>query len=296
MLLLTGATGTVGRPLLARLVAARQPVRCLVRDPGRLGGLAGAGGVEIVVGDLAQAEGFAGLLRGVDTVVHLAAPLRDQPAGSIEALTADATARLLAAAEAAGVRRFLFFSVLGAADDSPARLLRAKAVAERAVVQSPVASTVFAPGWIYDREDPFVVLTRRLARLPVVLVSGSGRARFQPIWAEDVADCVVAALALGERAAGMRLELAGPEVLSYEEIVRVVAGGRSRPVVHVPLGVVRAGLGAGERVLGGRRMPATWEEAQLLELTLLSERGDGDVRRLGVRPRALRDVLGEDLP
>src|SRR5579863_6102330 len=101
VLLLTGATGTIGLPLLRRLTAAGTPVRCLVRDPRRLGSQRVR--VQIVLGDLADPFSFRHALRGVDTVVHLAAPIRDQPAGSIEELAGVAAWRLARAAELAGV-------------------------------------------------------------------------------------------------------------------------------------------------------------------------------------------------
>ena len=84
MLLLTGATGTIGRPLLRRLVAAGVPVRCLVRDPRRLGSERVR--VQIALGDLADPLSFRHALRGVETVIHLAASIRDQDHGSIEEL------------------------------------------------------------------------------------------------------------------------------------------------------------------------------------------------------------------
>jgi uncharacterized protein YbjT (DUF2867 family) len=277
VILVTGATGTVGRALLSRLRAGPAPVRCLVRSAARV-----PAGVEVVLGDLADFQGFPSAVRGVEAVVHLAGPLRDQPGGTIEALTTDATVALAAAAERAGVRHFVFFSVLGATEASPARLLRAKAAAERALAASGLAVTVLAPAWIYDRDDPFMAVTRRLARLPVVPISGSGRARFEPIWAGDVAECVVGALAA---ATPGHFELAGPEVLSYEQITRV-ALGRPRRIVHLPLGLVRPGL----RALGPLA-PASWEEVSLLELELLSAGGTADAERLGVRPRRMAEVL-----
>ena len=131
MLLLTGATGRVGSALLRRLTAARIPVRCLVRDPKRLG--AERVRVQIALGDLADPPSFRNALRGVDTVVHLAASRRDQARGSIEELNGIATWRLVQAAERAGVEHFVFTSALGASAHSRARFLRAKALAERAV-------------------------------------------------------------------------------------------------------------------------------------------------------------------
>ncbi|MDX6639772.1 MAG: hypothetical protein QOF12_783, partial [Solirubrobacteraceae bacterium] len=113
MLLLTGATGLVGSALLRRLVTAEgrpQPVRCLVRDPRRLG--PDRVRVQIALGDLADPPSFRNALRGVSTVVHLAATIRDQPRGSIEELNGVATWRMVQAAERAGVNRFMFFSSL----------------------------------------------------------------------------------------------------------------------------------------------------------------------------------------
>ena len=143
MLLLTGATGLVGRPLLRRLTAAGEPVRCLVRDPRRLG--ADRVRVQIALGDLADPPSFRNAMRGVRTVVHLARRIRDQPAGSIEELNGIATWRMVQAAERAGVEHFVFMSSLGAVSHDRTRYLRAKALAERAVLASDVRHTVFAP-------------------------------------------------------------------------------------------------------------------------------------------------------
>src|SRR3954452_10919689 len=187
MLLLTGATGLVGSALLRRLVAEGTPVRCLVRDPRRLG--AERVRVQIALGDLADPPSFRNALRGVDEVVHLAATIRDQPRGSIEELNGIATWRLVQAAEHAGVQRFVFFSALNASSHNRPRFLRAKALAEEAVRESGLHYTIFAPSIVYAPGDPFLTLLDRFALLPVMPVSGRGEARFEPIWAEDVADC-----------------------------------------------------------------------------------------------------------
>ena len=216
MILLTGATGTVGSALLRRLTSDGRPVRALVRDGQRLGDQRVR--VQIALGDLADPPSFRNALRGVDTVVHLAASIRDQPRGSIEELNALATLRLIRAAERVGVERFVFFSALGATHHSRTRFFRAKALAEEAVQESSLDTTVFRPSIIYAQGDPWLTLLGRLGRLPAVPVSGSGDALYQPIWAEDVADAVMAALTNGN-AGGY--ELAGPETLSYDDIVRV---------------------------------------------------------------------------
>jgi NADH dehydrogenase len=294
VLLLTGATGTIGLPLLRRLTANGTPVRCLVRDPRRLGPERVR--VQIALGDLSDHLSFRHALRGVDTVVHLASVIRDQPTGSIEELAGVATWRLVKAAERAGVQRFVFFSALGASTRSRSRLMQAKAVAERALVESSLQHTVFAPGWVYSPSDQFLRLTQRMSLLPAMPIPGSGRATFQPIWAEDVADCVMAVLPGGTHAAesdGARYELAGPETLSYRDIVETALRSfhRRRPIVSVPPRAVRRMLKTAELLMGPAAF-ATWDEAELLEISMTTPHGTADAERLGVRPKPMRAVLG----
>jgi NADH dehydrogenase len=294
VILLTGATGTVGQALLPLLIETGEELRALVRDPRGLG--RHRVDVRITLGDLAEMGDpriRRQALRGVHTVIHLAAAIRDQPAARVEELNGLATARLLRAAEQAGVERFVFFSALGTSEFQRTRFFRAKALAEAAVMESPLRSTVFAPSIVYDRDDPWVRLMRRLALLPALPISGSGEAAFQPIWARDVARCVIAELersAEGDDAA--RYELAGPETLTYKEMGELIARsiGRNRPVVNVPLNLVRLGLQGVRRVVGNAAF-ATWEEAELMEVSMVSDRGDADARALGVEPRRMEEVL-----
>jgi NADH dehydrogenase len=198
--------------------------------------------------------------------------------------------RLLQAAEHAGVRRFVFFSALDAGAAQRTRFFRAKWVAERAVETSPLETSVFAPSIVYDHSDPWITLLRRFSFLPVLPVSGEGRAAFQPIWAQDVAECVVAALASEELRP--RYELAGPETLTYDQMSDLVSriAGRPRDLVHVPLPLIKASLEA-LRIVFGQAVFATWEEAELMEVAMTSERGTADAQALGVEPRSMSDVL-----
>ena len=289
MILLTGGTGTIGAPLLRRLNATGEPVRCLVRDPRHLGPERVR--VQIALGDLANPASFRNAMRGVDTVIHLAAAIRDQPAGSIEELNGVATLRLVRAAEREGAKRFLFFSAIGASLHSPARFFRAKALAEQAVEEADIETTVFAPSIVYSPGDPWITLLNRLSRLPVAPVSGSGEALYQPIWADDVADCVMAALSSSNGTG--RYELAGPESLTYDGIVKTAmrAFGRRRRLLHVPLPVVHGSLKLAE-AFAGPSVFATWEEAELMELSMTTSKGTADAESLGVKPRPMASVLG----
>lgn len=289
MLLLTGATGQVGSALLGRLLAEGAAVRCLVRDPRRLG--ARRVRVQIALGDLADPPSFRNAMRGVDTVVHLAAAIRDQPRGSIEELGGIATWRMVQAAERAGVERFLFFSALGASTHSRARFLRAKALAERAVREAGLRSIVFSPSIVYAPGDRWLTLLERLALLPAMPLPGGGRAVYQPIWAEDAADCVMGALRASQGSHD-RYDLAGPQTLSHDQIARLVLRSlnRRRPLVHVPSPIVSRGLRLVEAAAGMRAF-ATWDEAELLEVPMVSAGGSADAERLGVTPQPMGAVL-----
>lgn len=319
MLLLTGATGQVGAALLRRLLAEGVSVRCLVRDPRRLG--AQRVRVQIALGDLTDPPSFRNAMRGVETVVHLAGSTRDQRRGSIEELNGIATWRMVQAARESGVQRFVFFSALGASTHHRGRFFRAKAHAERAVLESGLRCILFAPSLVYSPHDRWLRLLERLSLLPVVPVAGGGKALYQPIWSEDVADCVAIALRsdLGTngaegmngaeeavrgdahrsgpryepRRAGPRHELAGPETLSHDEIVRIVlrSQGRGKPLLHLPTAATSRSLRLLERAMG-ERTPVTWDEAELLQVPMLAERGSADVRALGVSPQRIAAVLG----
>jgi NADH dehydrogenase len=291
LILLTGATGNVGSQVLRRLTARGERVRVLVRDPRRLGNERVR--VQIALGDLSDPASFRNALRGVETVVHLAASIRDQPRASIEELNGVATLRLVRAAERARTERFVFFSAIGASLHSRARFFRAKALAERAVEESDLATTVFAPSIVYSPDDPWVTLLRRMSLLPAMPIAGSGRARYQPIWAGDVADCVIAALDNKGANGRRRFDLAGPETLSYDDIARVAlrSFGRQRRLLHVPLPFVRGGLRSVGAISRNKAF-ATWEEAELMEIPMTSPGGSADAESLGVHPLRMSAVLG----
>jgi uncharacterized protein YbjT (DUF2867 family) len=286
MILLTGGTGVVGSALLPMLLDQGHDVRCLVRDPRRLG--ANRVRVQLSLADLGDPRGLRHAVRGVDTVIHLAAAMRDQPPRKVEEITALGTHRLLSAAEHSGVKRFIFFSALGATSFQRTRFFRSKALAEQRVTASPLETTIFAPSIIYDLDDTWVTWIRRLALLPLLPISGRGQSGYEPIWAQDVARAVLASL---DVPAG-RFELAGPERLTYEQQARLIAAsaGRDRPSIHIPLPFVRSALIWMRRIFGDVAF-ATWEEAELLEVPMISERGSADVRGLGVDPARMEAVL-----
>jgi uncharacterized protein YbjT (DUF2867 family) len=267
VLLLTGATGRVGSALLPRLTTRGEAVRCLVRDPRRLGSARVR--VQIALGDLADPASFRHALRGVRTVVHLAGAWRDQPAAGLEELNGLATWRLLRASERAGVERFVFLSPLGAAPQHALRVQRAKALAERAVQDAAMATVTFRSSAIYVPGE---------SRVP--LLAGAGEARIQSICAADVAACLLAGLD-GPGGDHRDYELAGPEELTWRRFATLAAGRR---VPAVPPAVLRPALRAYEALTGPAAL-LTWDEAARATASMTTPRGTADALELGVTPR-----------
>jgi uncharacterized protein YbjT (DUF2867 family) len=273
VLLLTGATGRVGSALLPLLMARGAAVRCLVRDPRRLG--AARVRVQIALGDLADPASFRHSLRGVSTVVHLAGAWRDQPAAGLEELNGLATWRLLRAAERAGVERFVFLAPLGAGPRHQLRVHRAKALAEAAVQDAAMATTTLRSSLIYAARES-----------RPRLLAGPADARVQPICAADVAACVLAAL--DRSAAGHeRFELAGPHELSWRGFAALAARGR---VLAVPPVALRPAL-RGYEALAGPAALITWDEAARSLTAMTTPRGTAGANELGGSPRAPAEVL-----
>jgi uncharacterized protein YbjT (DUF2867 family) len=122
-------------------------------------------------------------------------------------------------------------------------------------------------------------------------VPGRGHALFQPIWADDAAACVVAALERDDGSA--RHELAGPDTLDHVAIADLVlrAAGRSRPLLPFPEPLTKAGLRTLETLMKSKA-PATWDEAELLQVSMTSRHGTADAEALGVTPAPMASVLG----
>lgn len=274
------------------LLERGERVKCLVREPSRLGDA--RVDVQIVMGDLTELSDpymLRQALRGVETVIHLAGSMRDQPGAPLEELNGLATARLVEGAESTGAKRFLFFSALGASPVRKTRFMRSKWTGEAAVTASSLQTTVFRPSLVFDRSDPWMALIERLSYIPVIPIAGSGGAEFQPVWSKDAARAVVACLDTGEAPA--TVELAGSETLTYAGLTELLASlaTRPRPLVRVPIPLARLGLEA-IRTIGGPGVTATWQEAELMQVSMTSNGGAGDLRALGIEPAPMAEVLG----
>jgi NADH dehydrogenase len=263
--LVTGGTGFVGPHVVHALRAKETPVRALVRDPARATRLA-AWGVELVTGDVTDPASLRAACEGVDAVVHLVAIIKGRPA-DFERVMSEGTRNVVAAAQEAGVRRFVLASALGLDERSKDAVpyFAAKWEMERAVRESGLEHVILRPRFVFGRDGGVLPTFVRLARFaPVTPIIGGGRQRLQPIWIEDLAEYY--ARAIDEQAAANRtFELGGPDAVSWNEFwerLKRVLGVR-RPSVHVPFGAMRLQATVTERLPGA---PVTRDQLTMLEL------------------------------
>jgi uncharacterized protein YbjT (DUF2867 family) len=263
--LVTGATGFIGPHVAHALRAREQPVRALVRDPSRATRLA-AWGVELASGDVTDPASLRVACEGVDCVVHLVAIIKGSPQ-DFERVMSQGTRDLVAAAQDAGVRRFVLASALGLDERTKDAVpyFAAKWEMERAVRDSGLEHVIFRPSFVFGRDGGVLPTFVRLARLaPVTPIIGPGTQKLQPVWVEDLAEHY--ALAVSEpAAAGRTFEVGGPDAVSWNEFWEKLKRtlGVRRPSIHMPFGVMRAQAALTERLPGA---PVTRDQLTMLQL------------------------------
>lgn len=253
MILVAGATGVLGGMITRRLLGEGKRVRVLVRHnspaeqmalqgmatPARTLVEAGAG---LVYGDLKDPASLDGALAGVDTVITTANSAMRGGEDTVDSVDRAGNRSLVQAAQAAGVKQFVFTSFLGAHPDNPVPLFRAKGETEAVLAGSGMPYTILAPNFFMESWIGMVVGIPLQAHRPVTLV-GEGRRLHSLISAADVA--AFAAAVVGHPAAmNQRLALGGPEPVSWRGVVDTFGQilGQELPLQFAAPGAPIAGL------------------------------------------------------
>ena len=289
--LVTGASGYVGRRLVPALIEAGYTVRALVRDPARA---ALPSTVEAVKGDVTDASALATAFRDVSTVVNLAAVTADRrpPRGGYDAVNADGPANVVAAAREVGVERIVQIGGIDTSTGPPGRYLAGRRRGEAAIVDSGIPWAVLQPSIMFGGPDAAFVhaMAGLVKRAPVVPVPGDGKLLLQLVWVEDVVRCLVTLVR--DRTMLGRHPIGGPDELTYDEQLDIIGSALGKKHVrklHLPLGAMRVQASL-LQVLP--RPPLTPAALELFASDNVAG-VDAIPRQFGFEPRSFRAHLAE---
>jgi uncharacterized protein YbjT (DUF2867 family) len=262
-ILIAGGTGFVGTAIVHALRARSLEVRVLARHPDRVASLESLG-VEVVRGDLTEADSLAPAVEGCSHVVNLVAIIKGAP-GDFDRVMTRGTAALIAAASQGGVERFVQMSALGTNEQTRTLVpyYAAKWAIEREVEGSGLEYVLVRPSFVFGRGGALPTFVKQVKLSPVVTVIGPGTQRIQPVWLEDVAQ-FFATIVDDPRAPGRTWELGGPDVVTWNELYEAIARtlGKKRRLLHVPFAVARTGAKLTEWVPGA---PLAADQVKMLE-------------------------------
>ncbi|NWF63598.1 MAG: NAD-dependent epimerase/dehydratase family protein [Chloroflexi bacterium] len=236
MILITGATGFIGRALVRQLSSIGYSLRALIRPSSKTPRLPKSVPVEVSVVSLADTRGLRAAMRGVETVIHLASAENQGSRGNLLVTDIQGTQNLVEAASDAGVDRILYLSHLGAARASGYPAFKAKGIAEESIRAGKTPYTIIRTSLVYGPEDHFTNNIDRLLRSSIGFfpVPNGGRVVVQPVWVEDLVTCMIWSLQ-NESTLQQVYELGGNEFFTLQQIIEIVMEVTRRRRYLLPL-------------------------------------------------------------
>ena len=288
-----GGSGFIGRYVVQRLAQQGWTIRVGVRSPARAAFLKPLGDVGQIIplrAPLQDRDAVTALVQGADAVINLVGLLFEKGKQNFGAVHVEGARHIAEAAAAAGAKRVIQISAIGADPAAEADYARSKAAAEAAVRKAFPAATVLRPSIVFGPEDGFFNLFAGLARFtPVLPLVGGGKTRFQPVYVGDVADAVETCL--NRRAtAGQTFELGGPKIYSFKELLELLLKEIGRKRLLLPLPFALASLEAAFLEL----MPVpllTRDQVRLLKRDNVVSEGAATLADLDIQPTAVELIL-----
>lgn len=285
---LTGGTGFIGGHLLAALARDGHSLTCLVRErsaarlrPGSLPG------VTLLPGDFTQPESWLSTMAEHEGVINCVGIIRETETATFDQLHAQSPAALFDAAAAAGVRKVIQISALGADEAATGQYLLTKRAADLRLQALDVPHVILRPSLVYGAGDHSMALFRRLARLPVTPVPGDGGALLQPMHVQDLVTAVRQAVDQDDLA-GVAVNVGGRAPVTLDAMLDRLAGPRGARKVHLPWRMMELAAAVTDR-LGGRG-PITGEELALLRAGSHCD-NSAFIRTFGFEPMSLEAGL-----
>jgi NADH dehydrogenase len=288
---LTGGTGFVGTHLLRRLLRDGHEVRALRRTSSSVKAEQGfESRLKMLEGDISSPD-LISQVAGCDAVIHLVGIIMEQGTSTFEAVHHLGTRNVAQAARAAGVKRFVLMSALGARPGDASRYHTTKFAAEEEVRKSGMPFTILRPSLIVGEGSAFVEQMVKVMRsAPLVRpIPGTGKYLFRPVYIDDVVECFTQSLT-NHDASGQTVNLVGGEELNLDEIGREIAAciGIRKRAVHIPMALMKAAAALFSI------LPVT-PPVNSVQLRMMEEGSTADpapmIRIFGIQPVGFRQAL-----
>lgn len=288
-----GGSGFIGRYLVRALADDGWRVIVAVRDPETAAFLQPLGSVGQIVAiacDVGDREQVAAAVARADAVVNLVGLLHERGRQNFRRVHVEAARHIGEAAAARGIRRVVQVSAIGASPRSASGYARSKAAAEAALRELVPEAVVLRPSVVFGPEDRFFNMFARMAVFsPVLPLFGGGLTRFQPVYVDDVARAIVAALD-AEDARGRTFELGGPRIYSFRELMEIVREQTRRRVCLLPLPFAVASLQASVLQFLPDP-PLTPDQVHLLKVDNVVTPGAPGFDELGIVPTTVEVIV-----
>jgi len=291
-----GGSGFLGRHVVRQLARLGYRIRVAVRRPelaGHLQPLGRVGQIHAVQANLRHQDSIGAAARDADVLINLVGILFERGRQKFDAVHRSGAEAVALTAAALGAR-LVHVSAIGADERSHSDYARSKAVGEKLVLAALPSAVILRPSILFGPEDSFFNRFASIARMsPALPLIGGGHTLFQPIFAGDVAKAVVAGIE-GPGQGGRVYELGGPEVRSFEELMRFMLAtiGRRRLLIPIPFALAK--LQASLLQLAPRPL-LTPDQVELLRndnvVSEQANREDRTIQALGIEPIAMESVV-----
>jgi NADH dehydrogenase len=293
-----GGSGFIGRYVVQRLAQDGWTVRVAVRDTERAHFLQPLGNVGQIVRmpvPIQDDDAVAWAVQNADAVFNVVGILAEAGGRqTFEEVQSQGAARVARAAKAAGVKRLIQVSAIGADAESKSVYARTKALGEQAVLDAFPDATILRPSIVIGPEDGFFNLFAAMARLsPVLPLIGGGKTRFQPVYVGDVVDAAMKAV-YDHNTKGRIYELGGPRIYTFKELMVLMLRTirRRRLLLPIPFRVAEIQGSIMERL---PKPLLTRDQVELLKQDNVVSQDALTFKDLGLSPQAIEIILPDHL-
>lgn len=291
-----GGSGFVGAQVVRALAKKGWRVRVACRRPQRgydLTPFGDVGQIQLKRADVTDRASVERAVEGASAVINLVGILYPTPGRGFQAVHVDGARHVAEASAAAGVKRLVQMSALGADPEGPSKYAKSKAEGQSAAREAFPGVTILRPSIVFGPEDSFFNRFAQLAGItPVLPLFGGGEQKYQPVYVGDVAQAFARVLA-DPATAGQTFELGGPTVYSFKALMEIVTRETHRPRILLPLPHLAATVLGMAGDVQSLLMPPilTSDQALLLLKDNVPAEGSAGLEALGITPTSVESIV-----